>query len=97
MARLKTFSVQGMLTIPTSRNTACAIIAAADVPQRVKPAMRVAAGAIAKKYLAEKFGIVIRGCLTQMAIFLWRSKTGNRLNKTRSSARTRIKLKRLMN
>ncbi|MDF7681478.1 chorismate synthase [Enterobacteriaceae bacterium ESL0689] len=29
-------------------------------------AMRVAAGAIAKKYLAEKFGIVIRGCLTQM-------------------------------
>lgn len=29
-------------------------------------AMRVAAGAIAKKYLHEKFGIVIRGCLTQM-------------------------------
>ena len=29
-------------------------------------AMRVAAGAIAKKYLAAKFGIVIRGCLTQM-------------------------------
>ncbi|OSK02040.1 chorismate synthase [Escherichia coli SHECO001] len=29
-------------------------------------AMRVAAGAIAKKYLAEKFGIEIRGCLTQM-------------------------------
>lgn len=28
--------------------------------------MRVAAGAIAKKYLAEKFGIEIRGCLTQM-------------------------------
>ncbi len=28
--------------------------------------MRVAAGAIAKKYLAAKFGIVIRGCLTQM-------------------------------
>jgi len=29
-------------------------------------AMRVAAGAIAKKYLAQKFGIVIRGCLSQM-------------------------------
>ena len=29
-------------------------------------AMRVAAGAIAKKYLQQKFGIVIRGCLTQM-------------------------------
>lgn len=28
--------------------------------------MRVAAGAIAKKYLQQKFGIVIRGCLTQM-------------------------------
>lgn len=28
--------------------------------------MRVAAGAIAKKYLAQKFGIVIRACLTQM-------------------------------
>ncbi|MGS9159891.1 chorismate synthase, partial [Salmonella enterica subsp. enterica serovar Infantis] len=29
-------------------------------------AMRVAAGAIEKKYLAEKFVIEIRGCLTQM-------------------------------
>lgn len=29
-------------------------------------AMRVAAGAIAKKYLAEKHGIVVRACLTQM-------------------------------
>lgn len=29
-------------------------------------AMRVAAGAIAKKYLKMKYGIVIRGCLTQM-------------------------------
>lgn len=29
-------------------------------------AMRVAAGAIAKKYLAEKFGIVVRACLSQM-------------------------------
>ena len=29
-------------------------------------AMRVAAGAIAKKYLQQKFGIVIRGCLSQM-------------------------------
>ena len=29
-------------------------------------AMRVAAGAIAKKYLAQKFGIVIRGCVTQI-------------------------------
>jgi chorismate synthase len=28
--------------------------------------MRVAAGAIAKKYLAEKFGIVIRGHVTQI-------------------------------
>ncbi|XPE45219.1 chorismate synthase [Shigella flexneri] len=41
-------------------------------------AMRVAAGAIAKKYLAAKFGIVIRGCLTQMGNIHWRSKTGNR-------------------
>ncbi len=29
-------------------------------------AIRVAGGAIAKKYLSEQFGIVIRGCLTQM-------------------------------
>lgn len=29
-------------------------------------AMRVAAGAIAKKYLKSEFGIVIRGCLTQL-------------------------------
>lgn len=29
-------------------------------------AMRVAAGAIAKKYLEQQFGIVIRGCMTQM-------------------------------
>lgn len=29
-------------------------------------AMRVAAGAIAKKYLFEKHGVIIRGCLTQM-------------------------------
>lgn len=29
-------------------------------------AMRVAAGAIAKKYLQHKFGIIIRGCLSQM-------------------------------
>ena len=29
-------------------------------------AMRVAAGAIAKKYLAQQFGIVIRACMTQM-------------------------------
>ena len=29
-------------------------------------AMRVAAGAIAKKYLKEKYGVQIRGCLTQM-------------------------------
>ncbi len=28
--------------------------------------MRVAAGAIAKKYLKEKFGIIIRGCLSQI-------------------------------
>ena len=30
-------------------------------------AMRVAAGAIAKKFLKEKLGIVIRGCVTQIA------------------------------
>jgi len=29
-------------------------------------AMRVAAGAIAKKYLFEMYGVIIRGCLTQM-------------------------------
>ena len=29
-------------------------------------AMRVAAAAIARKYLAEKFGVIIRGCLTAM-------------------------------
>lgn len=29
-------------------------------------AMRVAAGAIAKKYLQQRFGITIRGCMTQM-------------------------------
>ncbi|WP_206484609.1 chorismate synthase [Thalassotalea sp. G2M2-11] len=29
-------------------------------------AMRVAAGAVAKKYLKEKFGVVIKGCVTQI-------------------------------
>ncbi|MFT6386885.1 MAG: chorismate synthase [Cellvibrionaceae bacterium] len=29
-------------------------------------AMRVAAGAVAKKYLLQEFGIVVRGCLTQL-------------------------------
>ncbi len=59
-------SVQVTPITPMNKNTACAIIAAVDVLPPVKPAMRVAAGAIAKKYLAEKFGIEIRGCLTQM-------------------------------
>ncbi len=29
-------------------------------------AMRVAAGAVAKKYLAQKFGVIIQGCVTQI-------------------------------
>ena len=53
-----------MLITPTNKNTVCAIIAAVDVLPPAETAMRVAAGAIAKKYLAEKFGIEIRGCLT---------------------------------
>ncbi len=54
-----------MLITPTNKNTVCAIIAAVDVLPPAKPpcAWR---RAIAKKYLAEKFGIEIRGCLTQM-------------------------------
>lgn len=50
---------------PTNKNTACAIIAAADVPPLAKLPCALQQGDC-QKYLAEKFGIEIRGCLTQM-------------------------------
>lgn len=50
---------------PMNKNTACAIIAAVDVLPPVKPPCAWRQGRL-QKYLAEKFGIEIRGCLTQM-------------------------------
>lgn len=63
--RLRTFSVQVMPITPMNKNTACAIIAAVDVLPPVKPPCAWRQGRL-QKYLAEKFGIEIRGCLTQM-------------------------------
>lgn len=39
-------------------------------------AMRVAAGAVAKKYLQQEFGIVVRGCLTQLGPIKTELETG---------------------
>ncbi len=64
--RLRTFSVRVMPITPMNKNTACAIIAAVDVLPPVKPPCAWRQGRLPKKYLAEKFGIEIRGCLTQM-------------------------------
>lgn len=50
---------------PTNKNTVCAIIAAAGALPLVKPPCAWRQGRL-QKYLAEKFGIEIRGCLTQM-------------------------------
>lgn len=63
--RLRTFSVQVMPITLTNKNTACVIIAAVDVLPPVKPLCALQQGDC-QKYLAEKFGIEIRGCLTQM-------------------------------
>lgn len=54
-----------MLITPTNKNTVCAIIAAVDVLPPAKPPCAWRQGDC-QKYLAEKFGIEIRGCLTQM-------------------------------
>lgn len=53
-------------------------------------AMRVAAGAIAKKYLQEKLGITIRACLTQMGPVKCEIKIGLLLSKTLFSALTLV-------
>ncbi len=53
-------------TTPTNKSTASATIAAADVLPRVKPRCAWRQGRLLRKYLQQKFGIVIRGCLTQM-------------------------------
>ena len=55
-----------MPIILTDKNMEFAIIVVAVVPQPEKTAMRVAAGAIAKKYLHERYGIDIRGYLAQL-------------------------------
>ena len=65
MARLKICSARVMRITPTSRNTACATIAAAAVRLRGNRDTRGGRGDC-QKFLAAKFGIVIRGCLTQM-------------------------------
>ena len=62
---------------PMNKNTACAIIAAVDGSSARETAMRVAAGAITKN-ISPKFGIEIRGCLTQMGDIPLKSKTGLR-------------------
>ena len=60
-------------------------------------AMRVAAGAIAKKYLQQKFGIVIRGCLTQMGDIPLAIKDWGWSSKIRSSVPMQISWKRWTN
>ena len=50
-------------TIPTTSNTACAIIAAAAAQSARETATRVAAGAIARKVVP---GMMVRGALIQM-------------------------------
>lgn len=59
--------------------------------------MRVAAGAIAKKYLAEKFGVEIRGCLTQMGDIPLEIKDWSQVELNPFFARTRINSKRWTN
>ncbi len=72
------------ITPGEQENTACAITVAVDVLPRVKTAMRVAAGAIAKKYLGGKSSASNRGCLTQMGDIPLETKTGVRLSLIRS-------------
>lgn len=52
------------------KNTACGIIGAVVVHRHVKRPMRVAAGAIAKKWLHERYGVVIRGYLSQLGLIV---------------------------
>lgn len=60
-------------------------------------AMRVAAGAIAKKFLAAKFGIVIRGCLTQMGDIPLAIKAWDQVEQNPFFCPDPTKSKRLMN
>lgn len=51
---------------PIKKNMAYEITAAADAPPARETVMRVAAGAIAKKYLRQHLGIIIQGYLAQL-------------------------------
>ena len=88
--RLKTFSVRAMPITPTNKNTVCAIIAAVDVLPPAKPPCAWRQGDC-QKYLAEKFGIEIRGCLTQMGDIPLEIKDWSQVEQNPFSARTRTK------
>ena len=64
--RSRTAFVRATRTTRTSRNTVSAITAAADAPRRASRSRRVAAGAIARKYLREKLGLTVAGYLSQV-------------------------------
>jgi len=55
--------------------------------------MRVAAGAIAKKYLLQQFGASVRGYLAQIGTIRPRRSIGTRFTATRSSAPTQVSLR----
>ena len=61
MVILKIVSAQGMQILPINKNTVFVIIRGGGRSSARETAMRVAAGAIAKKYLREQFGIEVRG------------------------------------
>ncbi len=64
--RSRTASAPATRTTRTTRSTASATIAAAAAHPRAKPSMRVAAGAIARKYLAQRLGVNIYGYLSKI-------------------------------
>ena len=64
--RSRTGSAPATRTTPTSRSTASATIAAAGGRPRATPSMRVAAGAIARKYLRERLGIESTATFAQL-------------------------------
>ncbi len=93
----RTCSARAMPTTPTSKSTVFATIAAADALPRVKPRCAWPLALLLKKYLQQKFGIVIRGCLTQMGDIPLAIKDWDQVSKTRSSALMRISLTRWTN
>jgi chorismate synthase len=77
-------SARGTPTTPTGRSTACATRAAAAAPRRARRVVRVAAGAIAKKWLGERYGV--RGARLSRAA---RCEVRSRFRDWATSTRTR--------